>query len=79
MWGSGENLILHEKLIGFILGFYSKNIKETLASLVKILNDNFEGKVSEKTTNRVLHAHDIEWTKPILRPKFDERNKKSRI
>ena len=50
-----------------------------LAFLVKILNDNFGVKVSEKTINRVLHAHDIEWTKPVLRPKFDERIKKSRI
>ena len=50
-----------------------------MASLVKILNDNFGVKVIEKTINRVLHAYDIEWTKPILRSKFDERIKKSRI
>ena len=35
--------------------------------------------MSEKTINRVLHAHDIEWTKTILRPKFNERIKKIRI
>ena len=40
--------------------------------------DNFGVKVNEKIINRVLHAHDIERTKPILRPKFDERIKKSR-
>ena len=43
------------------------------------MNDNFGVKVSENTINKVLHAHDIEWTKPILRPKSDERIKKSRI
>ena len=61
------------------MAFYSKIKKETLSSLFKILNDNFRVKVSEKTKNRILHAHDIEWTKPILRPKFDEKIKKSRI
>ena len=77
--GSGRNLKLNENLTGFILGVFFKDRKETLTSLVKILNDNFGVKVSEKTINRVLHAHDIEWTKPILRSKFDERIKKSRI
>ena len=77
--GSGRNPKLNEKLIGFILGVLFKERKETLASLVKILNDNFGVEVSEKTINKVLHAHDIEWTKSILRPKFDERIKKSRI
>ena len=48
------------------------------SSLVKLLNDNFGVKVSEKTIKRVLNAHDIEWTKPILR-KNDESIKKSRI
>ena len=43
------------------------------------MNDSFWVKVIEKTINRVLHAHDIEWTKPILIPNFDERIKKSRI
>ena len=43
------------------------------------MNDNFEVKVSEKIIDRVLHAHDIEWTKPILKLKFDERIKKSGI
>ena len=43
------------------------------------MNNNFGIKVSEKTINSVLDAHDIEWTKPILIPKFDERIKKSRI
>ena len=66
--GSGKNPKLNEKLIGFILGVLFKDRKETLASLAKILNDNFGVKVSEKTINRVLHAHDIEWTKPILIP-----------
>ena len=46
---------------------------------MKILNDNFEVKVSEKTTNRVLQAHDIEWIILISRPRFYERIKKSRI
>ena len=50
-----------------------------LASLVKKLNDNFGVKVSEKTINKVLYEHDIVWTKPILRPKFDERIKKSKF
>ena len=77
--GSGRNPKLNEKLIGLILGVLFKDRKETLASLAKILNDNFGVKVSEKTINRVLHAHDIEWTKPILKPKFDERIQKSRI
>ena len=53
--------------------------KETLASLVKILNDNFWVKVSEKTINRILQAHDIEWAKPIFRPKIDKRIQKSKI
>ena len=48
-----------------MLGFLFKDKNETLASLLKILNDNFGLKVSEKTINRVLHAHSIEWTKPI--------------
>ena len=50
-----------------------------MASLVKILNDNFGVKASKKTINSILHAHDIEWTKPIMRPKFDERIKKINI
>ena len=50
--------------------------KETLASLMKILNDYFEVKVSEKIISRVLHAHDIERTKLILRPKLDEKVRK---
>ena len=79
MWGVRRNPKLNENLIGFILGVLFKDRKETLASLAKILNDNFGVKVSEKIINKVLHAHDIEWTKPILRPKFDERIKKSRI
>ena len=74
--GSGMKQILNEKLIWFILGILFKDKKEKLASLVKKLNNNFGVKVSEKTINKVLHAHDIEWTKPILRPKFDERIKK---
>ena len=53
--------------------------KETLASLVKILKNYFGVKVSEKTINRILQAHDIEWAKPIFRPKIDERIQKSRI
>ena len=77
--GSGRNLKLNEKLIWFIFGILFKDRKQRLTSLVKILNDNFGVKASEKTINRVLHAHDIEWTKPILIPKFDERIKKSRI
>ena len=76
---SGRNPKLNEKLIGFILVVLFKDRKQTLASLVKILNDNFGVKVSEKTINKVLHAHNNEWTKPILIPKFDERMKKSRI
>ena len=68
-----------KNLIGFILGILFKDIEETLTSLVKILNDNFGVEVSKKIIKRVLHAHDIEWTKPILRPNFDERIKKSRI
>ena len=55
-----------------------KDKKETLASLVKILNDN-EVKVSEKIISRVLSEHDIESTKPILRSKFYENIKKIRI
>ena len=74
-----RNSKLNENLIEFILGVLFKDIKETLVSLVKILNNNFRVKVSEKTKNRVLHSHDIEWTKLILRPKFDEKIKKSKI
>ena len=77
--GSVRNPKQNEKLIGFILGVLFKDKKETLASLIKILNNNFGAKVSEKTINRVLHAHNIELSKLILRPKFDERIKKSRI
>ena len=65
--------------MGIIFGVLFKDRKETLASLIKILNDNFGVKVSENIINRVLHAHNIEWTKLILRPKFDEKIKKSRI
>ena len=79
MRGLARNPKLNKKLIGFILGFLFKDRKQTLASLVKILNDSFGVKVSEKTISIALHAHDIEWTKPILRPKFDERIKKSSI
>ena len=57
--GSGRNPKLNEKLIEFIIGVLIKDRKETLA-YAKILNDNFGVKVSEKTINRVLHAHDIE-------------------
>ena len=59
--GSARNPKLNENLIGFILGVLLKDRKETLASLVKILNNNFGVKVSEKAINRVLHARDIEW------------------
>ena len=50
-----------------------------LVFLVKKLNDNFGVKDSEKTMGRILNAQDIEWTKPILKPKFDDWIKKSRI
>ena len=39
--GSGRNPKLNEKLIGFILSVLFKDRKEKLASLVKILNENF--------------------------------------
>ena len=58
--GQRRNPKLNQKLIGFILDFLFKDIKQTLAFLVKILNDNFGVKVSEKTISRVLHVHDIE-------------------
>ena len=63
----------------FILDVLLKDSKEMLASLVKILNYNFRVKVYENTISKVLHAHDIEWAKLVLRPKFDERIKKSWI
>ena len=39
--GSGWNSKLNKNLVGFILGVLFKDRKQTLGSLVKILNDNF--------------------------------------
>ena len=79
MWESGGNSKLNEKSIGFILGAIFKDRNKKLVSFMKKLNDNCEVKVSEVTISIVLNTHEIEWTKLILRLKFDERIKKSRI
>ena len=76
---SERNSILNSQLMRFILCVLFKHKKKALASLVKILNNNIEVKVIEKTISRVLHTHDTEWKKPILRLKFDERIKKNGI
>ena len=49
MWGVRNNSKTKWNLIKFILGVLFKDRKETLASLVKILKDNFRVKVSVKT------------------------------
>ena len=65
-------------MIGFILAVLFKDRKQTLDFLLRILNYNFNVKVSKININRVLMAHDIEWTKPKLIPNFYERIMKSK-